>query len=330
MFTTMNAYIATGNEIPLMVSIVTWNSAGSIEACLHSLLEQSYKAFNIMIVDNNSSDDTVAIVRKFTDPKIRLITLQENTGFCGGHNFVINHSGSEFILLVNPDIVLQPDYIEKALDTIRQNKSAGTVCGLLLQSADHQNPIIDSAGMDFCRDGRFLLRYHGKKLRDTPLERQEVAGADGALPLYRRQMVDEIKINGQFFDDMFFAHKEDWDVSWRASLLGWKTIFNPDCRALHPRFFKQGNRRMRKRIPAPVKYHAVKNQLLLLLKNEHRLLQKAIFILPRQFGIFLYVVLFERESLGAYRFIIKHRKTILAARADISRKIAAACSGYKT
>lgn len=315
-------HLSDKKTYPLIVSIVTWNSAGSIQQCINSLLQQTFTDFQIWVVDNNSFDGTISIIQQLTDPRIKLIPLKENTGFCGGHNYIINHTASEYILLVNPDALLEPDYIQKAINRIKEDQATGTVCGLLLQSLSDENAIIDSAGMDFCPDGRFLLRHHGKRLKDAMLKVTEVAGADGALPLYRRKMIDEIKVEGMFFDEMFFAHKEDWDVSWRSRRLGWKTVFDPDCRAVHPRSFRQGSLSLRKNMSETVKYHAVKNQLLLLIKNESQFFQKSFSIIPRQIATFLYLLLFERGSLKAYGFIIKKRKKILAVREEIQKKIA--------
>lgn len=307
----------------LIVSIVTWNSSDTISSCILSILEQSFSDFELFIVDNCSADQTCSIVESFTDRRIKFFKLKQNTGFCAGHNFSIQNSESEFVLLVNPDIQLKPNYIQYAVDTMSQNERIGTVCGLLLQNeADNLESIIDSAGMEMKRSGIMQLRFHGARAHDVILKKEEVFGADGALPLYRRAMINDVKINGQFFDEMFFAHKEDWDVSWRSSIFGWKTYFNPSCVAIHPRVFKPKSWEARRAMSKEVKSHAVKNQLLLLLKNESLsdFFQNFLFIIPRQIMIFIYILFLEFSSIKAYTFVLNNFGAIMNARAYIQKR----------
>ena len=305
----------------LVVSIVTWDSAQSIDACIRSVLAQTFSDYEFYILDNASVDETCAVIEKINDRRIHLIRFSENKGFCGGHNHVIGITKSEFVLLVNPDIIMQPDYIEKALKTISGKNNIGTVCGLLLQSQD-KNAIIDSAGLTKLPSGIMSLLDHGKHKTDVELKKKEVFGADGALPLYRRQMIDHVSIDGKFFDESFFAHKEDWDVSWRSHIYGWKTIFDPECIAVHPRVFKPGDKKVRKAMSEQIKIDAVKNQLILLKKNlsTHEYWSGFFSIVPRQIAIFIYIFLFERSSLKAYKWYSQHKKEIIATRNIIQSK----------
>jgi GT2 family glycosyltransferase len=196
------------------------------------------------------------------------------------------------------------------------------VCGLLLQSRD-SDPRIDSAGMNALRDGRFALRLHGKHLSEVlPLERCYVDGADGALPLFRRTFIDDVRINGQFFDERFFAHKEDWDIAWRGQLFGWCTLFEPACRALHPRQFRPEDIGLRRRLSKNIKADAVKNQWLLMLKNtpKWRFKRLIAFALPRQLAIIAYLLLFERSSLKALSYIRQHWQELRETRTIIQSR----------
>jgi GT2 family glycosyltransferase len=310
----------------LTISIVTWNSEKTIIHCVESVLNQSFRDFTLYLVDNNSGDNTVALLETLSDSRIKLFRQKENTGFCGGHNFAIRHSSSEFVLLVNPDVIMNKDYVEKALQRMETDKHIGTVCGLLLQQPyDHPECVIDSAGLELKRSGIMRMRYHAMKPGDVRLEPEKVFGADGALPMYRRAMIDDISYQGQFFDEMFFAHKEDWDVSWRGHLYGWTTFFDPSCVAIHPRHFKPESIKVRNNIAPQIKVHSVKNQLILLLKNERlsSFLLNGIFILPRQLMIFFFILFAERSSLKAYTFVLNHYKEIMQKREVIqSKKVA--------
>ena len=311
----------------VLLSIVTWNSAKVIEACLRSVLAQTHSDFEVWVVDNASADDTCARVAALaaTDARVRLHPLPRNTGFCGGHNYALDRTTSEAVLLVNPDIEMSPTYLARALAVLRADPRIGTVCGLLLQSCDPQ-PRIDSTGLEALPDGRFRLRHHGQFLYETDLVAGPVDGADGALPLYRRAFVDDLRVEGQFFDERFFAHKEDWDIAWRGRLYGWRTVFDPACRALHPREFRPADLRRRLRLSGAIKADAVKNQWLLLLKNPSAARLAGVWLraLPRQLGILLYCLLLERPSLRAYRYVWQNRAAIRASRRLIQARAAQA------
>lgn len=308
----------------VLLSLVSWNSADSIEACLRSVLAQTWADFELWVVDNNSHDDTCARVEALaaTDARVRLHRLSENTGFCGGHNYALDRTETDLVLLVNPDVEMEPDYLACAVAAIRRDARIGTVCGLLLQSRA-PDPRIDSAGMVALPDGRFSLRLHGQLLSEAGLlEPTYVDGADGALPLFRRRFIDDLRVQGEFFDSRFFAHKEDWDIAWRGRLYGWHTLFEPACRALHPRQFLPSNLRLRRRLNGAIKADAVKNQWLLLLKNTPRhqatsLLARA---LPRQFGIIAYALLAERKSLRAVRYLWQHWREVLVTRQLVQQR----------
>ncbi|TGE29301.1 glycosyltransferase family 2 protein [Hymenobacter metallicola] len=301
----------------VLLSLVTWNSADSVEACLRSALAQTYTDFELWVVDNASRDDTCARVEALaaTDARLRLHRLAENTGFCGGHNYSLDRTRSDYVLLVNPDVEMQPDYLANAVAAMQRDEQIGTVCGLLVQSQE-ADPYIDSAGMNALPDGRFGLRLHRQRLSQAAPEPGYVDGADGALPLFRRRFIDDLRVEGHFFDPRFFAHKEDWDVAWRGRLYGWRTWFEPSCRALHPRQFLPANLRLRNHLASAIKTDAVKNQWLLLIKNTTvaqapRLLLRAI---PRQLAILCYSLLFERSSLPAYRYVWQNWQQVRASR----------------
>lgn len=310
-----------------LLSIVTWNSADSIEDCLQSVLAQTHAGFTVWVVDNASTDDTCARVAALaaTDARIQLHPLTENTGFCGGHNYVLDRTESDAVLLVNPDVVLPPDYLARALAVLHSDERIGTVCGVLLQSTD-ADPVVDSAGMVALPDGRFALRHHGRPLSSVRFaaKMEDVPGADGALPLYRRRFIDDLRVEGAFFDARFFAHKEDWDISWRSQLYGWRTVLATQCHALHPRHFRPSDLRLRLRLNGAMKADAVKNQLLLLLKNPTPKQLPGLWLraLPRQVAILLFALLLEPRSLRAYSYLWRNWRAAWNARRQIQTRAA--------
>ena len=232
-------------------------------------------------------------------------------------------SRGEFVLLVNPDIVLRPDYLENAAPVFYQNPKIGAVCGLLLLDDENEHDC-RVAGTGFCisKTRRVYARDYGVRLKDLKRQAGEVFGVDGSLPLYRREMIEDASIEGEFFDEMFFAYKEDSDLSLRARLLGWKFYFNPYCKAIHKQKFKPGNLSIRKRQSSSVKMHAVKNDIITIIKNEDitNCFRTVIMIVARQLAILGYVIFFERTSLRAYIFIFANFKSILSKRKAVKAK----------
>lgn len=309
-------------RVKVSVSVVVWNHSSTIEKCITSLLSQTHPNVEIIILDNNSSDDSRQILKKFET--ICSIHFNEvNVGFCGGHNKNFTKANGDFVLLANPDMIFESDYISNALKTFGINNKIGTVCGVLYSHViEGYRYIIDGAGLKLTASRRFRLMWRGSELKRLPNSDFEVFGADGASPMYRRAMINDVSIDGSFFDELFFAHKEDHDISWRSQLAGWKTICCRSCLAYHPRSFKPGDLKVRRQISDTVKFHAAKNQLILILKNESivSFLINFPFIFTHQALSFFYFLLFEPQSLKAYGFVLKNLSVILKNRRKVQRK----------
>ena len=304
------------NRPKILLSIVTWNHEKTIQATIDSVFSQTYSHFKLVVFDNNSSDNTVDVLKTYQDkPNFELIENVQNSGFCGGHNHVIKNNDFDFIILVNPDIILKNDYVEKTLKAFEIDPEIGAVCGLLVQSFD-SDPIIDSSGMSLTKSRRFVLKNNGRRLNSVQLQSGYVAGLDGALPAFKREAVMSLMINDEFFNPMFFSHKEDWDISWRLILFGWKVYFNKESIATHPRFFKQNQIKLRKKIDPAIKYHGFKNQFLLLIINEDRtnFSKDFVIIVSRIFLTTVFCLFFERKSLKAYTYIMSNKNEILTLR----------------
>lgn len=267
-------------------------------------------------MDNASRDDTCEILLQYKHYATVAFNA-ENRGYCGGNNQAISISRGEFVLLVNPDIVLKPDYLENAILAFHKGPKIGTVCGLLLLGNGNEPGCrVAATGLGISTTRKMYLRDHGVRLSDLDRQAGEVFGADGSLPLYRREMIDDVSIRGEFFDEMFFAYKEDSDVSWRARLFGWKCFFDPKCTATHNLNFKPGSLSLRKKQSPSIKMHSVKNDIIAIIKNEDitNFLRDMIIITGRQLAILAYVIFFERTSLPAYIFVFANLKSILSKR----------------
>ena len=146
-----------------------------------------------------------------------------------------------------------------------------------------------------------------------------VFGATAAAALYRREMIDDIAVNGEFFDSDFFVYREDADVAWRAQLLGWKCLYVPYARGYHVRKVFPGNRRA---LPPEINMHSVKNRFLLRIKNiSWDLYWRNFFsITARDIVVVSCCLLREHTSLKAFPFLFRNWKSVVAKRREIMRR----------
>ncbi len=303
----------------ISIGIVTWNSAALLPACLDSIARQQDTRWELIVVDNASADGSADLAAQLS-PAATLIRNTENTGFSIAHNQAIRASKGSYYLPINPDVVLAPDYIDALVSALEERPTYGSAAGKLLQPpVSGQLPRFDSCGLFIDRQRHQYLRGHGE-VDDGRFDRaEEVFGVDGAAPLYRRAMLEDVKIDGQYFDESFFMHKEDVDLAWRARLLGWRCWYAPEAAAVHVRTFRPSKRDT---VPSTLRLHAVKNRYLLLLKNEslQGWLRDGLHILWYDLKIIGYLCLFERSSLAALTMVRKALPRIRFWRREIRKR----------
>ena len=199
-----------------MVSILitTYNSVAHLKACLESVLRQEFSDREIIVVDNASSDGTRAVLQEF-ETRARVIYNDTNRGFSGGQNQAISQARGDWMLSLNPDVLLSRGFLTKLVEAGESDARIGTVCGKLLRwgPGGELTNIIDSTGIYFLRNLRHLDRGNGQVDRGQYEAPEYVFGATGAAALYRRTMIDDITSGGEFFDEDFFAYREDADVA---------------------------------------------------------------------------------------------------------------------
>lgn len=298
------------------VHLLIYNHKDYLERCIESLLRQTYRHLDIVISDNNSYDGSAAFVKE-RYPRLKLVENRTNLGYSKGHNLILESSRSAFFMPLNPDTVLVEDYVEKLVEAIRIEDSVGMVTGKLYRNKDR---IIDSVGIFFTPTLRHLDRGSNVKDRGQFEEMEYVFGVSGAAPLFRRAMIEDIKVIGEFFDNDFFAYREDADLSWRAQLMGWKALYTPFAVAYHERKVLPSDR---KKVPEEINLHSVKNRFLMRIKNLTWGVgaKTILFFTLRDILVVGYTLLFERKSLRAFPLIykclpraIKKRKAIMKKR----------------
>ncbi len=298
------------------VTIVTYNSGRFIRRCLESTLSQKYPHLEVIVIDNGSTDGTIDILERFED-RCLIIYNDQNIGFAAGQNQAIHLSHGEWVLALNPDVLLFPDFIQSLVDAGQMDSKIGTVCGKLMamnSSFDLKTePLLDSTGIYFTPNLRHLDRGSLEPATGRFDTAEYVFGATGAAALYRRTMIDDVSINREFYDEDFFAYREDADVSWRAQLLGWKCLYTPYAKAYHVRTVRPSNRSS---ISPLINMHSVKNRFLMRVKNITPDLYRLHFF-PITFRDLLVIggcLLREWSSLPAFRLVARYWKSLLSKR----------------
>ncbi len=223
----------------LSVFIVTYNSAPLLRSCLDSLRAQTLAGdFEVIVVDNASRDDTVAIIQA-EYPEVHLIASPVNLGFGNGNNLALSDAQGRFIVLLNPDAVLPPDTLERALQHMETIPDAGMGGGLLQGTQGEWQP---SARLfpSLLNDGLTLSglanrfpnsSFFGRFDRSwaDPLKPVPVDWVPGAFVILRRSLVDQISL----FDPRFFLYYEEVDLCRRIHQAGFKVYYWPDLVITH-------------------------------------------------------------------------------------------------
>ncbi len=296
--------------VRVSVNIVTFNSATDIEPCLESLDNQIFRDFRIRILDNASMDGTVDRLRRFDAD---VILSQINTGFSKGHNLLIRDFQSEFVLVLNPDTVLRPGFLYEMVGALAARPDAASASGKLLRM---DNTTIDSTGIIMLRSQRHLDRGADQPDAGQFDKPEDIFGPSGAAAMYRRAALERTAIHCEFFDEDFFAYREDADLAWRLRLFGWTSIYVPSAVAQHRRRVTPERRRQLSKI---INYHSVKNRFLLRINNMTGSLYRRDFwpITIRDTVVVGYVLLREWSSIAGLFYPIRHFPRLWRKRAII-------------
>lgn len=280
------------------IGIVGWNSVEHLPACISSLKQQTYKHFEVLFFDNASSDASIELIRRLM-PEMCIIESPRNIGFGSAHNAIILQIKGAFYLPLNPDVVLDPRYIEAMVKTFGEMPAeVGSANGKVLFSPQGSNKdLIFSKGQLLVRDRRFENIGYKVVNSETAEEPCYIFGPNGCCPFLRASMIKSVSIDGHFFDPLFFLYQEDYDVNWRAQHFGWKSIYVPEAMAYHAACASGGLQN-----PVALEQYQ-KNRYLAMVKNDqlshfildlpHILLAEIVYNLsmyllrPRRWGIFL-------------------------------------------
>ncbi|MFN3762560.1 MAG: glycosyltransferase family 2 protein [Anaerolineae bacterium] len=214
-------------KTPLVTVVIpNWNGAVHLPTCLDSLRCQTFRDFEVIVVDNGSADDSLTLLAR-DYPEVRVLALGENRGFAGACNAGIRAARGEFIVLLNNDTEADPHWLEEVVAAFRRHPEAGLVASKM-RLFDRRD-VLHTAGDYYRVDGR----PGNRGVWETDVgqyDREEyVFSACGGSAAYRRAMLDEVGL----LDEDFFYSCEDVDLAWRAQLAGWRCVYAPRAVVYH-------------------------------------------------------------------------------------------------
>jgi GT2 family glycosyltransferase len=309
--------------IDVSIIVVSHNDEEDLPLSVGSALAQRGVAVETIVVDNASSDGSRPTVEKMRNAL--LAALPENVGFAAAMNLGIEATSGRYVLALNPDCRLEPDFAAILADCLDRDPSIGSASGRILRASGSRleaTDSLDSAGIRFTAAGRHFDRGAGQPAAGLYLEEEEIAGASGAAGLYRRAALESGRISTGYFDSDFFLYREDADLAWRLRNLGWKCVYVPRAVAYHRR---RNLPERRRRMSALVNFHSVKNRFLLRINNQSApaFWATAVPTLARDTVVLAACLTVERSSLPAFGWLWRNRRRLWAKRREIQAKVRA-------
>lgn len=207
------------------IIIPNYNGKHFLKPCLDSLAKQTYKDYEIMIVDNASTDGSLSYIEEFY-PELRVISLSKNFGFSRAVNEGIKAARTPYVILLNNDTTADPQYIEEMVHAIEVSKSIFSVSSKMIQM--YHPGLIDSAGDQYTLMGWGVCRGTGRSITNYTKPDSIFTACAGAA-IYRRSVFQKIG----YFDESHFAYLEDIDIGYRAKIFGYKNLYCPTAIVYH-------------------------------------------------------------------------------------------------
>jgi len=224
----------TEKKFEISVIIVNWNGAEFVGKCLKSVFESKFnKPWEVIVVDNNSSDKSVEIIKQF--PQVIAIENKENVGFGAANNQALKQATGKFIFLLNPDTQIFPDNLKKLVEKIEEEEKIAIVAPQLVnEDGSLQEEMCPFPGL--VDSILVLLKLHRlpffKDLVYPKVDysqEQEAEHLMGSALVIRREVLDSVGV----FDEHFFLWFEETDLEKRIKEAGWKLIYYPQVRVVH-------------------------------------------------------------------------------------------------
>lgn len=291
-------------DVPLVsVIVVNYNGRSYLKTCLDSLLATVGQEVELLLIDNQSSDDSVDFVQR-NYPQVRLIQNRENSGYAGGNNLGVRYAQGDYLVILNPDTAVQPNWLQPLIAPLQYNPRIGITTPTLLLMDNPER--LNTAGNAMHLSGLTLCRGMGQP-KELYEKTAVVSAASGAAFAIRRSLFEAL--GG--FDSRFFMYMEDTDLSLRTQLMGFTILHVPESAVLHDYVLKFGRHKT---------YFQERNRYLMLLKNARwaTLLWLLPSLLLAEIITWGFILLKDRSNwrnkLSAYSYLIRNWQPIMKAR----------------
>lgn len=293
-----------------------YNNIKYIPAVFPAILNQTFKDLEVVAVICGNEDGSKEMIAK-NFPTVKIIDPGENLGFAKAHNLIFRQSRSEFFQLVNPDLIMEPDYVEKMLEVFKDPR-VGAATGKLLKYDFEKNQktnLIDSTGVVIFKSGAARDRGQHEIDKGQYDKFLDIPAVSGAGCMYRASSLQatsyKLEANKEFFDEDFHSYWEDVDLAWRMTVAGWKCKYQPAAVAYHGRGAGSHNRGY-KDVLGYIKHHKTLNPLILQFNYRNHIfmyLKNSPWFYPqffiREFFMLGYIILLEQGTLKILPEIIK-------------------------
>ena len=272
------------------VILVNWNGKKYLDACLESLRVVKYSPYEIIVVDNASTDGSAAWV-KATYAHVRLVENKENKGFAGGHDAGLAVAKGKYILILNVDTIVEPSFLTPLINRLERDPGIAVVQPKVVLGTNPR--LIDSVGSFFLPNG--LLYHYGREKEEKLPEYNvpmDIFSAKGVCMALRREVIDRVGL----FDPDFFAYFEETDFCMRVWLAGWHVVYEPTSRIMHA-----GGAASSRQPSSFIVYHSSKNVICTHLKNLSVVYAlRAVFSVLLLYGVWIIISLMTGKLSTAY------------------------------
>jgi len=298
--------------IKLTIGFITYGKLTSkyLPYFLSSLKDQTFRDFKILAVDNSEveNNENKSYIKK-NFPEVEIKWTGQNLGFTKAYNLIIDQTirtEAEYFLMLNPDLILEKDTIEKMVKAMEQDDQLASISPKVLKWNFKENKktnLIDTCGMVMKRGLRFV-DLGQDQVDHNQFDKIDILGPSGCAAMYRLSALEKVKENGQYLDERFFMYKEDCDLNYRLHLADYRSKLMPDVIIYHDRSASGGGESdlavasNRKNKSRQVKQWSFYGQQLLFKKYWHQQSwQNKLSIIWYQIKMAIFIILFERYLL---------------------------------
>lgn len=248
----------------ISVIVLNYNSRQFLELCLKSLFNTKYKNFEVVFVDNASTDGSVELInnRYGNNPNLKIIKNSDNLGFAKGNNVGVKHSRGDYIVFLNPDTQVHPNWLKQLIKTMQSDQTIGAAQSKLLLAQNGNR--LESTGhfIDYCGiESLESTQITGQMDSNQHNKINDIFYARGAAMIVKRKVLEEVGL----FDHVYFTDHEEIDLCWRIRLKGYRIVCVPTSIVYHAR--SGASWQARKQKPAWLLFHLRKNHIASLIKN---------------------------------------------------------------